>query len=291
MDDLDFWRTPGPMTDLGLHADWVAELPDDPVALRDVVAGTVLHPGWVALYEVDVDEAGAGENQLRHADRMLTAARGRVDQPGTTTRAPADRIVGTCRHFTVLHTALLRAKGIPARARCGHAGYFETGKWVDHWVTEWWDPERERWVRTDAQLDDSQQPFLVIDVDRDDLPPGGFLAGGECWQQVRAGEIDGDTCGIFDMWGTWFVRGNAVRDLAALNKVELLPWDDWGIMGEAVERPDEEFDAAIDELAVATVPADDLAELQRLFADDRYSVPATITSYVDGAPIEVTLER
>jgi len=31
-------------------------------------------------------------------------------------------------------------------------------------------------------------------------------------------------------WGIGEVRGNAVRDLAALNKVEMLPWDEWGRM-------------------------------------------------------------
>jgi hypothetical protein len=291
MDALEFWRTPGPMTDVGVHADWVAELPNEPTALRDVVAATIVHPGWAALYEVEIGDAGEAEKQLRYADRMLTAVRARVDQPATAARAPGDRIVGTCRNFSVLHTALLRAKGIPARARCGHAGYFEADRWVDHWVTEWWDPARDRWVRTDAQLDDSQQPFLAVDVDRDDLGPDEFLAGGECWQRVRSGEIDGDTCGIFDMWGAWFVRSNAVRDLASLNKVELLPWDDWGIMADDIERPDETFDIAIDALAAVTVPADDLAELQRLFADERYVVPATITSYVEGIPTQVTIER
>ncbi|MBN1284508.1 MAG: transglutaminase domain-containing protein, partial [Anaerolineae bacterium] len=25
--------------------------------------------------------------------------------------------------------------------------------------------------------------------------------------------------------GLWFIRGNMVRDLAALNKIEILPWD------------------------------------------------------------------
>ena len=28
----------------------------------------------------------------------------------------------------------------------------------------------------------------------------------------------------------WEIQGNLVRDLAALNRVETLPWDDWGII-------------------------------------------------------------
>ena len=32
---------------------------------------------------------------------------------------PERRFVGNCRHFTVLLCAFLRARGVPARARCG----------------------------------------------------------------------------------------------------------------------------------------------------------------------------
>ena len=49
------------------------------------------------------------------------------------------RVVGTCRHFAVLSCALLRYRGIPARARCGFATYFQKGQGLDHWVTEYWD--------------------------------------------------------------------------------------------------------------------------------------------------------
>jgi hypothetical protein len=36
----------------------------------------------------------------------------------------------------------------------------------------------------------------------------------------------------------WFVAGSLVRDVAARNKVELLPWDAWG----AQPQPDETLD-------------------------------------------------
>ena len=42
-------------------------------------------------------------------------------------RPPERRLVGTCRDFTTFMTALLRAKGIPARARCGFGTYFLPG--------------------------------------------------------------------------------------------------------------------------------------------------------------------
>src|SRR5207253_5946418 len=95
-----------------------------------------------------------------------------------------------------------------------------------------------------------------------DLSPCVFLTGGEAWQTIRAGEADPDTFGIFEFWGSWFVRHNVVRDLAALNKVEMLPWDAWGVMIEG------EDDALVDELARVTVDAD-LDAVRRAYDDDR----------------------
>jgi len=73
--------------------------------------------------------------------------------------------------FAVLLTALLRACGVPARARCGFGTYFQGDARVDHWITEWWDDARERWVRTDPQIDDVQRGALKISRDTLDLAP------------------------------------------------------------------------------------------------------------------------
>lgn len=45
----------------------------------------------------------------------------------------------------------------------------------------------------------------------------------------RKGLEDPDKFGIFNMHGPWFVRGNVLRELAALNEAQVLPWDDWGL--------------------------------------------------------------
>src|SRR5262249_2981221 len=104
------------------------------------------------------------------------------------------------------------------------------GRYVDHWVTEYWDGAEHRWVRIDAPLDALQRAAITPAFDPEDQPPGPFLPGGEAWQQCRRGEADPATFGILDFWGLWFVQANVVRDLAALNKMELLPWDVWGPM-------------------------------------------------------------
>jgi hypothetical protein len=134
-------------------------------------------------------------------------------------------VQGICRHFTLLHTAFLRSQGVPARVRCGFGGYFEAGKWTDHWITEWWDGAW--WVRHDPQIDAGQREAFGIDFDPYDQGSGHFLTGAEAWRASRDGEVDGDCFGIFDMWGLAYIAGNVLLDFACLNQVELLPWDTW----------------------------------------------------------------
>ncbi|NEQ19613.1 MAG: hypothetical protein F6K28_08495 [Microcoleus sp. SIO2G3] len=38
-----------------------------------------------------------------------------------------------------------------------------------------------------------------------------------------------------DLRGLWYIAGEMVRDVTALNKMEMLPWDIWG----AIPRPNE----------------------------------------------------
>ncbi len=212
-------------------------LPDDvpPVDdLRGFIQGSFVHTAWAAAYGVDKVH---DERQARSAAEMIDAIR-RVDaRPLLEPREPEQRAGVVCRHFTTLAVALLRREGVAARARCGFATYFEAGKYIDHWIVEAYDGHR--WVQRDFQLDELQLRSVAATFDPDDLPSGAFLNGAHAWQLVSSGRVDPDTFGIFDLHGTWFAHGNLVRDLAALNKVEMLPWDVWGCMATMGATPDD----------------------------------------------------
>ena len=235
---LEYYAAPGPMTDLtGVPADAFDGLPTDPVGLCRAVPGLIVHEMWASAYGFEVPESLLTNLQARSAVEMTDVIR-RLNPGSLSAARPVEqRMVGNCRHFSTLSCALLRRAGIPARARCGFGMYFEPGKYVDHWVTEYWNETEQRWVRIDAQLDDVQRAAIAADFDTEDLPPGPFLPAGEAWEQCRTGRADPDTFGIFEFWGLWFVQANVVRDLAALNKMELLPWDVWGAM-TFQEEPD-----------------------------------------------------
>lgn len=258
------------MTDLTRHDDALAVAPTDPVDLARLVQGLLIHPMWASAY--DVHDAGQRqvELQARGAAAILDGVLARDRRALTEPREPAARFLGNCRDFTTLTVALLRRAGTPARARCGFAGYFEAGRWVDHWIVEHWNGDR--WVALDAQLDDLQREVTGL-TDAADLAPGRFLPAGEAWQRSQTGEFDPDTFGILDMWGGWFIAGNVGRDLAALNKVEMLPWDDWGAM--AVDEDSGSADDLVDEISALLVSAD---------------VPAIRARYAGDATLQVGRE-
>ena len=133
---------------------------------------------------------------------------------------------------------MLRAQGVAARARCGFGAYFEKGKFVDHWVTEYWNEAQKRWVLVDAQLDARQRELFKVTFDPLDVPRDQFLVAGDAWRLCRAARPIPMQFGILDMHGLWFVAGNLIRDVAALNNHEMLPWDVWGAMA----RSDAELD-------------------------------------------------
>lgn len=102
-----------------------ADAPSDLDALRRVVQGLLVHRDWAPAYGVTGDAIRINEQNLRSTSDVLTRAFEISGEPITVARAPVDRVLCICRHFTLVHTALLRAQGVPARVRCGFGKYFD----------------------------------------------------------------------------------------------------------------------------------------------------------------------
>ena len=271
---IDFYAAQGPLTELTAEqTDMVRRLGLDPAGLCRAAQGLLVSPA---------DAFGAGLSEERMAERNTRPASALLQRvleldggtPLDQARPAERRVVGTCRHFAVLATALLRACRVPARARCGFAAYFIPPKKVDHWIVEHWSSEGQRWVRIDPEYVGLTTPGAARP---EDLRPGEFLTAGEAWQLVRSGDEDPADFGVFgtENWGAGEIRGNAMRDLASLAcKIEMLPWDEWGPMEDSYHgKTGDDFDRLIDHLATAT-DAPDPPNLQHLY--ERLSVPASM---------------
>lgn len=276
---LDFYRRPVGLSDAGRHACLLEDLPGDPAALATIVQGLLMHEHVAPAYGLKLTHEQHAQAHVRSVEKMLQDIARRDSRPLSTARPEGERQVGVCRHFTLLHVAMLRRHGVPARARCGFGGYFERGKFVDHWVTEYWSDASKRWILVDPQLDKRQRELFRISFDPLDVPRDLFLVAGAAWRRCRAGKADPQAFGILDMHGLWFIAGNVVRDLAALNNHEMLPWDVWGPM----TQDDADIDLSlIDRLAELTHDPDaHFAELRQAYDEGPpLSVPSTVFNAV-----------
>lgn len=294
-DERDFYARPTALTSAGEYAAMLDNLPNDVAALAHIVQGLALHE-YVAFsfYGFTVPEARRSESHIRPLNQMLQRLFAIDAQPLTVARPPEKRLVGVCHHFMKLFIAMLRAKGVPARARWGFGSYFNPGFFEDHVLVEYWNAAEARWVRADAQLDDVWREKLKLDFDVLDVPHDRFVIAADAWAQCRTGKADAAKFGIFqgNLRGLWFIACNLVKDVAALNKMETLPWDVWGAMpqpGATLQDGQLQFFDRIAELTRA--PDASFTELRKLYeGDERLRVPATVFNAVLNRPEAILTE-
>ncbi len=266
------YTTPGPLTDLGgVSPQVLAGLGGGPAGICRPVASLVIQPDDARALRLPAGRFM--ENELRPARELIRALLALDPAPVTTPREPGRRVIGTCRHFAVLACAFLRQQGSAARVRCGFATYFQPGQGLDHWITEYWHGGERRWVRIDPEILGQQ-----VVTDPGDLRPGEFPTGGEAWAAFRRGQIDAARYGVpgTENWGPAEIRGNAVKDLAALSKVEMLPWDEWGRMTASYQgETGADYDRLMDTIA-AVCGDGDPAAIAALYDSEDLAVPPAL---------------
>ena len=291
----DGWARQSAVTDPGAAAGAIDALPADLAVLREAGSQLVFHyraGGDFAEHGVPAERMA--EINTRYADAMLALLLERGEPALVRDRQAADRVVGCCRDATVLFLALARHKGIAARARVGFAAYFHPGWLVDHVVAEVWDDRDGRWRLVDPEMSGAWTPEVNgRPVDWLDLAGDQFVTGPRAWQAARAGNSDPERHVVAPDLDVPVLRGwpylahNAIHDLAALNRTEMLLWDAWGMQLGHGSGPVPDADgAALDEVCALTAdPAVTPDVLAELGGRDGLRVPATVTSFdPHGAP-------
>jgi len=274
LNTLESYAEPGLFTAAGRGTTAaLAALPSTVPDLIVAVQGLLIHePG----------SARSATGHLRTTHQILARLLAADPRPLIEPRPPTQRLSGCCRHFTLLTVAALRAHGIPARARCGFARYFTPDMYGDHWVVECWNTLTARWVLADAQLSPELREALGITFDADDVPREQFLVAGDAWIRCREGRLDPYRCGLEGggQSGWWWIAGNLVRDVAALAKMELLPWDVWGAMPGPGEPISDVLAEEFDRIAVTTADPDTAAESRAGYDTERFRVPAHVYNFL-----------
>jgi hypothetical protein len=276
-DILKYYADAGAMTTGGTHDSYLRSAPSGIRELAATVQQLFIYDVVAKeFYGFDVPRQRTDEIHLRSTEALLDRIIQLDDSPLVRPRSVDKRTIGRCHHFALMTVAVLRAHGIAARARCGFGAYFNPPQFEDHWVCEYWDPDERRWVLADTQIDAVWIEKLGIRYDVLDVPRDQFLTAADAWNKCRIGKLDPEKFGIsfVQLHGLWFVAGSLVRDLAAVNKVEMLPWDSWGVQ----PKPEAELDNSqlrlFDEIAAITGNVDTSfdAVREKYAKDDRFRV-------------------
>ncbi len=274
-DVLEHYKRTGTYTYAGLYGDYFRSLPDEVPVMGRLVCSQVIHR--VTLKEGNTN---ANENllygdmnrypwyRMRCEDDVfltapaLTAELFRLDGRGfVRDRKVEDKLVVTCRYVSVLMSAILKAKGIPARSRAGFAPYFKEGVSMDHWINQYYSKEESRWVTFDADgfYEEGGMPLTQYDI-----PYERFDWTAKAYLDVRRGKTDGKrylfadslgTCGlpalvrylVYDFHALMnheltysFLPAYLDGRLASLTECELQELDQ---LAEWLLEPDKNFDA------------------------------------------------
>lgn len=315
-DVIKYYSAAGDITCLNKYKDFTEWLTPDPYAIYQVVQGLIVHDMWVGQYGEAYIKAHEYPQKTAYMEDLLDKALELDPSSLAIPRHPRNRVIACCREFATLMCALLRAKGIPARSRCGFATYFGwDGQYEDHWICEYWNGER--WIMADPQLDPLQQSSVIQwalnsaqDKDRikryvekfnpRDLKSDEFITAGQAWKLCREGSADperfGIGCpirpewGIDSLYGLWFVRGQLLRDFAALNKIETVPylvrickgldWKAWRLVALKDQEMTEEDLQLLDRIAELTLQPDkNHNEIRELYTGNKeLTVPDEIIS-------------
>jgi len=266
----DFYITQGQISDPAGFAPELDPLPNDLPSLVRSIQGLMLHLHWASRYGIKLNRIREEEANLRTTHARLAKILELTAEPLSNPRVLSKKTVGTCRDFALTLTSILRHRGIPARARAGFGTYFLAGSFEDHWVCEYWLAKENRWVIVDPQLDDLQIEALKIEFDPLDIPGTKFVTGPQAWLKCRARTVDPQRFGIFKMRGLDFVKGNLIRDFLALNKIEILPWDNFMLINTPFRRMKAEEKSLMNRLAKITTGADrDFVLLRAAFATNQ----------------------
>jgi transglutaminase-like putative cysteine protease len=253
MDEIThYYRQPSRTSELGRHRDRTFGLPGDPDELGAVVRGLLVHNHAAKMRGLELPAERMAHMRTVGAESILDNVIDLDPAPLVRERPVERRMVGFCYHFALLHCALLRATGTPARIRCGFAGYFAPQRWIDHWVVEYWDGSG--WIRTDPQ------------TGRGSLTGDDFHDGVTGWQRCRDGGSKPSEYGNGELWGWDELRGSLINDVAALNKVEVAGWY-WcdRLQVEPLDEPHDELDTSLDILSDLAAAADSVERIEECF--------------------------
>lgn len=201
---LEFYKETSQFTDLGYYKDFAKNLPNDIEELCILQRMQIIHPVayndkdirnknncfWGDMTKVPITRLDYEEDYFPTAQSMIAELL-RKNPDYNIKREAKDKINITCRGQAILLASILKAKGIPARARSGFAPYIKyDGISYDHWITEYYDESENIWKLVDA---DEHCPDHEMGFDLNNIPYDRFIFGANAYLGLREKSIQEDS--------------------------------------------------------------------------------------------------
>ncbi len=125
-----------------------------------------------------------------------------------------DKIHVCCRETSILLIAILKAKNIPSRIRCGFTHSVSQNNGAgEHWIAEYYDKNEERWILVDLtlQYDDGILEELGIDYPLIDMPRDKFIFSAEAYLGLRSGKYKEEDIYTFSNPFTYGLNGAMIE--------------------------------------------------------------------------------
>lgn len=193
---LDFYKQTSLYTDLGLYKEFAKQLTNDIDELCVLQRMQIIHPiaysdsdirqqskcFWGDMTKVPITRLDYEDDLFPTASSMLCELL-RKNNEYRVDRKAEDKIHVTRRGQAILLASILKAKGYSARVRSGFAPYIKyDGINYDHWITEYFDENKNRWVLVDA---DEHCSDHEMGFDLNDIPRDKFIFGAEAYLGMR----------------------------------------------------------------------------------------------------------
>ena len=261
------------MSDPGRYQHYFADLPDDPAFLCEWIRGLMLH----FLDHENISEKRLAELNIRRVEDMFEQILHLNNEALTIPRMTENKLIGCCRDFSLLLCAVLRHKKIPARLRFGFTTFHLPNFHHDQVLLEYWHEDKQAWCFADVRMNERyiKKHQLDSQITSHDIPREWFFTAGQAWQLCRTGAKNPLQfgSGVERRYSGWnFIRNKMIQDLAALNLVEVLPWDCWGVMLQSID----DFALLDDLAALITDEKINVAEINQFFRSTEIFVPVHI---------------
>ena len=231
-----FYQSHSQISHPGIYSDQYKDLPSDIPGLVKLIQGFLIHIYHAEAQGVSLYRKRTNEVLIRTVPEKLKRLFEMDDRPLTVAREPKNKLVGNCRDFALFLCSLIRHQQVPARIRCGFADYLVSDKLEPHWVCEYWHEPLNKWVQVDAQLDNYQLQLHKIDFNPFDLPENRFVYPGKIWLSKNSKTDKAQIPKPMHLLTFGLTKNNLVRDFLALNRVELLPQDNFHLMNKKMAQ-------------------------------------------------------